>query len=388
MAITYTEFDTTMGTFIKDVRAAILANTDWSYLGYATQIAATTAASAINATSMTFTSGTIPAAVIVGSRIRIDDYATNQYEYRDVTGVTATTISFAALTYAHASGTKIYWGAEVFKATTVRGADMIFDLTGGGIPSLARVALGVYGAYTAPNGTTNGVATNGAINKYLHWRRTAGSAANPVHVILSTSKDHFFISVEGPRGSETGTYNGAYGSQRMYFFMADLVPYSVTDTIPTVVCGGEYVDSTDSSVANKSYIVNISKSLAGTQYWGEGKLLTLTFPQIYTGDAIGAQRYTLADSEYYLSPYVVASDEAGFRGRLNNLYFAGFNTADNADGVYPMVGANVVYNGITFELQAVTKSDASNRNWGPFGAVANEGGTTYWRSPVVAIPVA
>lgn len=388
MAVTYVEFDTTMGLAIKDMRTQILTNTDWSYQGFTTAIATTSANAAANATALTFTSGTIPAAVVAGTMIRIDTYASNQMEYRKVTSVTATTINFSGgLVFAHGSGTSIFWGNEVFKTTTVRGADMYIDLAGDQ-PTLGRLAIACYGTWTAPTSTVAGIAGNGTIYKYLFWRSTVGSYTNPVHCILSSTKDHFFLSVEGPRANETGPQSATYGSQRNYFFMADLVPYSGSDTTPVVVCGGHHIDSNTASVANKNYIVNVSKSLNGLQYWVEGKLLTLMTPVLNSTQTFGSQRFTTADNEFYLAPYVVSADDCGFRGRLNNIYYAGANFADNADGVYPAVGANLTYNGITYELQAVNKSDANTGNSGPLGYTNNGSTGDFAKSAVVAIPIA
>lgn len=393
MAIYYSEFDTTNQNLMVDLRAAIVANTDWTFQGYNTSLISTSAVAAAGATALTFTSGTIPAAIVVGSRIRIDTYASGVAEYRDVTAKTATTLTVAALSNAHASGANIFWGAEVFKTTTVRGADMFLDLSGAAYPTWMRLGVRALNTYTSPTGTADGTYTGGAAERYIYWRRNVGAATNPVHVTLSTSKDHFFVSIEGPRASETNPTSATYGSPRNYFFMSDVVPYSVGDTTPVfAVGGGNISDSTVTTVGSfstiRNYLINTSKNITNTGFFPEGKLLTLAVPDMNGGLMVGAQRYTQLDSEYYMSPFVVASDEAGFRGRLSSFFFAGYNTASNVDGVYPMVGSRVTYNSVTYEFQAVSKgsSDAFN-DWGPFGIV-NNNGTTFFYSPVVAIPVA
>lgn len=388
MAVYYAEFDSTLGQLPVDLRSYILANPDWSYQGYTTSLTTTTAVANASATSLTFSSGSLPSAVIVGSMLRIGDYGSGVAEFRKVTAVTATTVTVAALTYAHPVGTSIYWGNEVYKTTTVRGSNMIVDLTYDN-PNLARLAMATYGGWTAPTGTTAGVSSLGVAPKFIYMRAQAGALANPVHVIISSSKDHLYINVEGPRGSESGTNNGAYGSTREYFFIADLVPYSTSDTTPVVVSGGRIQDTPNSDWSYGSHICTVSQSLNGLQYWVQAKLVSLQFLAGNYGNTIGVQRYTTADDEFYLAPLVVAADDCGFRGRLNNLYIAGFNFADNADGVYPMVGARVTYDGIEYELQSVNKGDAlGNWNtWGSFGAVTNSSSSTYWRSVVAAIPV-
>lgn len=388
MAVYYAEFDSTLGQLPVDLRSYILANPDWTYQGYTTALTTTTVAAAVSGTTLTFASGSLPAAVVVGSMIRIGDYGSGVAEFRKVTAVSTTTVTVAALTYAHPIGTSIYWGNEVYKATTVRGANMVVDLTYD-TPNLARLAMATYGGWTAPTGTTAGTVSMGTAPKWLYMRAQAGGLSNPVHVVISSSKDHLYINVEGPRGSEPGSNNGAYGSTREYFFIADLVPYSTSDTTPVVVSGARIQDTPYSDWSYGNYVCTVSQSLNGLQYWVPAKLLSLQFMAGNYANTIGAQRYTTADDEFYLAPLVVAADDAGFRGRLNNLYIAGFNFADNPEGVYPMAGARVQYNGIEYELQAVNKGDAlGNWNtWGPFGCVTNNGSGTYWRSIVAAIPV-
>lgn len=388
MAIYYSEFDSTTATLIKDLKAAVLTNPDWTSGNYTTAIGSLSAAANAAATSVTVASGTLPAGFVVGSMVRIGDYAGN-HEWRQATSVSATSIGFATgLSYTFPIGTSLYWGNEVVKATTVRGANMIVDFVGGnGQPSLVRLPLATYGGWTAPTASAAGIVTGGLSPKYLYYRRTGGAIGNVVHCVVSSSKDHLFISVEGPRGSETGSQNGVYGSAKNYFFVADLVPYSTSDVTPVVVAGGSINDGASQDSTTRSWVVTVSKNLTSTSNWVEGKLLTLQVPNMNLDWTVGYQRFTTADDEFYLAPYVLAEDDCGFRGRLNNIYSAGFNFATNSEAMYPMTGAEVVYNGITYKLQTVNKSDASYVYCGPLGMVDNIGGSQYWKSPIVAIPI-
>lgn len=387
MAISYSEFDSTAGTVVRDIKEFILTNSDWTYLGDPNTIGAISVPLTVGATSATFSS--TPVGLAVGSSIRIGTYASNVFEYRILTAVTSTTISWnAPLLSAYSAATPVYWGNEVLRTTSTRGANIIFDLTGSADTNSLRLPIKVLGGWSAPSGTLPGVASNGSVPKYLYWKRSSGQQNNVVHCTVSVSKEHVFIMVEGPRGSETGAQNSSYGSQRNYFFVADMVPYSASDTVAAVVAGGAPTDTNDASIINRNFVVNISKSITGTKNWVEGKLLTLQVPNVGTSDTVGIQRFSTIEDEFYFAPYVVSSDEAGFRGRLNNIYNAGLNGADNPEGMFPSVGAELTYAGGTFILTAVTKSDATSRNWGPLGMVGNDSSSSFWKSPIVAIPKA
>lgn len=387
MAISYSEFDSTAGTVVRDIKNFILTNSDWTYLGDPNPIGSLSSPVAVGATSITFTA--VPAGLSVGSVIRIGTYASNVFEYRVLTSVTETTIEWSSpLLNSYPTSTSLYWGNEVLRTTTSRGANIIFDLTGGADGSNARLPIKVLGGWSAPSGILPGAVSNGSVPKYLFWRRSGGGFNNVVHCTISVSKEHVFIMVEGPRGSETGAQNSSYGSQRNYFFIVDMVPYSTSDSVAAVVAGGTPIDSNDASVANRNFVVNISKSIEGTKNWVEGKLLTLQVPNVGTSDTVGVQRFSTIEDEFYFAPYVVSSDEAGFRGRLNNIYNAGLNGADNPEGMYSSVGAELTYGGGTYILTAVNKSDATSRNWGPLGMVGNDSSTSFWKSPIVAIPKA
>lgn len=387
MAISYSEFDSTAGTVVRDIKDFILTNSDWTYLGDPNSIGTLVSPLAAGATSITFSA--TPVGLDVGSVVRIGTYASNVFEYRVLTAVTSTVITWSSpLLNSYAAATPIYWGNEVLRTTTSRGANIIFDLTGSADVNTMRLPIKVLGGWSAPSGTIPGISTGGSVPKYLYWKRTAGSLTNVVHCTVSISKEHVFIMIEGPRGSEVGAQNSSYGSQRNYFFIADLVPYSASDSISAVVTGGTPTDTNDSSIANRNFVVNISKSITGTKNWVEGKLLTLQVPNVGTSDTVGVQRFSTIEDEFYFAPYVVSSDEAGFRGRLNNIYNAGLNGEDNPEGMIPSVGAELTYAGGTYILTAVNKSDATSRNWGPLGMVGNDSSTSFWKSPIVAIPKA
>lgn len=385
MAMHYVEFDTTSQNLFADLRTQILTSTDWARLTPDTTLLVTSGATAAAATSLPFAS-TTGSGLTVGSVIMIDDGANR--EYRAITAITATTITVAALTYAHASGTPIRWGSELYKATTTRGAQMVIDLndavltaTGGGLTAA------VYQAHDGTNAgtpSTNGV---GKSQRYLYWRTNAGAATHPLHVVLSVGKEHFFLSVEGPRGGETGTLNAQYGSLKNYIFLCDIVPYDVGDTVPVVFAGGQSTNTWDGAFTNFSHVGHVSRNLANTGNWAPARLATLDFPKGGWGDTINYQRQRQADNKFILSPYVVFLEDTGMRGRLSSFFYAGWNWPDNNYEVPPPpVGTKVEYQGNWYKLLAVNKSDGARHCWAQLGAASQASGTLYARSPIVAVP--
>lgn len=308
MAVQFTEFVTTQANLLADIRAAILANPDW--------------------------------------------------------------------TRPNAAGKP-----SLYKCTTTRGADMIVDFE----DSAATLLSLVMAVYTSHDGTT-GV---GKSQRWLYFRGTAGVTTMPLYVVLSISKDHLFISVEGPRSTDPNTTSTTYGSVRNYFFICDLVPYHAGDTTPVVVTGGHSVAVPYASVTSNDHQVYISKSKTGIP-WDQAKIATIDFPSMFTTDTIQTQRQCAYDSNYYLFPYVVVSDGDGIRGRLANIFFAGYNqTSDAPEVPTPAVQAKVSYNSQWYKLIAANKHDGTsggNNTWGPLGATANTGASSS-RSVAVAVPV-
>jgi hypothetical protein len=385
MATQYIEFDTTAQNLFADLRTQILTSTDWARLTPDTTLLVTSAATAAGATSLPFAS-TSGSGLAVGSVIMIDDGATR--EYRTITAITATAITVAAMTYAHASGIPIRWGSELYKGTTTRGAQMVIDLNDTPLAANGTaLSMAIYQSHDGTNAGTPSMNGVGRAQRYLYWRVSAGAATHTLHVVLSVGKEHFYLSIEGPRGGETGSANGQYGSLRQYVFLCDLVPYDVGDTTPVVFAGGSSTAAADGAFTNFSHIGHVSKNLAGTGNWAPARLATLDFPKGGWGDTLNLQRQRQADNMFMLAPYVVFLDDTGMRGRLSSFFFAGFNWPDNNYEVPPPpVGTKVQYQGDWYKLLPVNKSEASRNCWAQFGAVTQSNGTLYARSPVVAVP--
>lgn len=378
MATHYVEFDTNSQALFQDLRTQILTSTDWARLTPDTVLLNTSTATAALGTSLPF-AATAGSGLAIGSVISIGDGAVR--EYRTITAITATAITVAAMTYAHPQASPIRWGNEVYKATTTRGADMIIDLNDAHLAVTdANLKMAVYRSHDGLVGTDKSL-------RYLYWRSTAGAANHPLHVILSLGKEHFFLSVEGPRGGETGAANATYGSYRNYVFLNDVTPYDPGD-IPVVFAGGSYPNSASAAFTIFSHIGHTSRNLAGITPWAQARLETLEFPKAGYQDTFNVQRLRALDSKYIFSPYVVFLDDTGMRGRLNSFFFAGYNQPDlgSTDVAPPQVGAKQEYQGNWYKLLAVNKSDSNISCWNQFGAANQANSTTFQRSPVVAVP--
>lgn len=377
MATHYIEFDSNSQTLMADLRTQMLTSTDWARLTSDTVLLNTNGSTAAGATSLPF-AATGSSGLSVGSIIMIDDGSVR--EYRTITAMTSTTITVAAMTYAHASGTAIRWGNELYRATTTRGAQMVIDLND------QHFAVTDTGLKMAVYATHDGTTGLGKSQRFLHWRTTAGAATHPLHVILSLGKEHFFLSIEGPRAGETGAMNANYGSLRNYAFLSDLVPYDAGDTVPVVFAGGQSITTWDGAFANQSHIGHVSRNLQNTGYWSAAKLATLDFAKGGFAETLNLQRQRQVDNKHLLAPYVVFVEDTGMRGRLASFFFAGYTVPDVHEVPPPPITTKVEYQGQWYKLLPVTKSDSARHCWSQFGASAQATAGTYARSVVVAVP--
>jgi hypothetical protein len=379
--IHYAEFDTTTQAVLADLRTEILKCADWSRIGAAEDIIGniTVATSAYNTSALTVASTTgMP--VAVGSVVSVNDGPLR--ETRVVTGVTATQIQFGTpLAFAHAIGAPIRIGNQIFKATTTRGAQMVVDLAAGGLdfPQALGLSLAVYQSH-------DGTVGQGRQNKYVQWRYSNYNQVTPLHVILSLSKEHLFIAIEGPRPGETGAVHASYGSFRNYFFLSDLVPYDEEDVTPVVVSGGATMTSVMSSTANLSHQAHVSRNLENTGSWTPARLASLQVVSAGEPSVLNVQRQREIDDRYILTPYVVFADDDGMRGRLSSIFFAGVNQSSEFAVSPPPIGSRVQYQGLWYKLIAANKGDGARAAWGPLGMAANDTTTSFQRSVVVGVP--
>lgn len=373
--IHYVEFDTTSLTLQGDLETRILQCTDWSRLGANPPVLTTTTQQMNPGTGAVDVVST--AGLSAGMVVSFGSGATR--ETRVLTVVTAGQIQFEDVMGTHAVGTEVRLGNVILKATTTRGADMIVDLAGAGSAPFTGLGLATYVTHDGTTGT-------GKQLKYVQWRYSSWTTSIPLHVVLSVSKEHIFFSIEGPRPGEAGTASAQYGSFRNYFFLCDLVPYDEEDVTPVVVSGGATLVAVASSVANSSHVAHTSRNLDNTTFWSPGRLASLQVPCAGDAGVLNVQRQRELDDRYILTPYVLFSDADGMRGRLGNIFFAGFNQSTEFSVSPPPIGARVQYQGLWYRLVAVSKGDGNRAAWGPLGAVSNETSNNFQRSVVVGVP--
>lgn len=383
MAVTFEQFDTTQGNLINDLATKIAAHPDWEEMSITWPTTNLTSSASSSSTTFTVES---TAGMFEGQRVMFMVGGTNPIGrlVTSVTSPTTFTVSSSLGSTANTSTTVTPEG-RVLKATTTRGAPMIIDLLAGN-PSTDTYRMDVRFWSALPLDYTQANPSD-ATDKSCYWRPSGGTSTQTIHVILSISKEHLFISLEGPRSYETGTANSTYGSLRNYVFMSDLVPYHAADVVPTVVAHGT-PPSAAATVSNGSFLCYQSRDSQDTESWPACRLASLAFPTIVTTDTVSLEPKCSIDGNHYLFPYVVFSDEEGIRGRLARFFFAGGNFSTYFNDVSSSSGELVTFDGIRYKLLSVNVSDSSNDAWGAFGASDNGTSSRSGYSAVVAVPFA
>lgn len=377
MPTTYTEFDTTAAGLIAALKSAILANSAWSAIDITPVSTTNTVATSSSGSTVTLTSA---AGFVAGQWITANPGATEVY--RQVTSVSGNVVTISGTWGAvYAIGTTFRTRNNIVKATTDRGADMIVDLEGADTNN-GWLGLAVYRQWT---GTVPGGHVDPDLYS-IYYRATSSTSAIPVHAIVSASKNHLFISLEGPRAYELNPTSTTYGSVRNYFAISDLVPYHVADTVPAVVTAGTY-NLNNPTVLQGAFRAAISRDTTNTLSWQAARLASLDWPTVVTTDVLTMPRTCTIDGKTYLFPYVVFSMAEGLRGRLKHFFYAGTSAPTYAADLPEPVGTKVTYDGVVYKLLAVNKGDNTNAAYGPFGAAGN-GSTSITRSVVVAVPFA
>lgn len=367
------------GLLSAAVKQAILKQSDWAHLQLSTgtQNTTLTAGASIGATQVQ-TNTTIPS----GSYITIGNGAATP-EVRLTTGVSGSAgafiVTFAdALVAAYSNGAAVGVGSYV-KATTTRGAQMVLDLADA-TPSTTGMQIGIYRTHDGTTGVDK-------LTRYVSYRASAGT--NLMHATISNSKEMIFISVEGPRGGETGAFSASFGSQMQHLVLADIVPYFGGDTVPAVACVGHI----SQSFSDQTTFINVSRNQGNNSSWVQGRLLsmqTVIAPQVSTNMNGYNQLFAKGDGNTYLWPYVVVEGQDGLRGRLNQIFFVGFPhvpLVPIAGEGPPTLGETVTYSSNSYRIVAANKGAASsNDNWSPLGAVSNNT-STYMYAPLIAVPI-
>lgn len=385
----YQEFDTTPQNLIKDLRANVLLCTDWADISptpFSTTVSGTLA---VNATTVNVAS---TSGFSVGDVIVFEPGTANEERRAIATITSATQLTLGSgngTIFAHASGSTVRHGRAVLKATTTRGVQMVVDLAGSIQTQQLTSLLPIF--YRTHDGTVTG-GVDPTVPRYVFFRSSSAGTASfntmVIHCVVSASKEHLFLSVEGPRAWEANASSTTYGSQRQYLFMADLVPYHVADTTPVVVVGAGIANSASNSVATNSHVCFVSRNTGDSRSWTPGRLASLGVPNGASPDQPGLRRRCSIDGNTYLFPYVYFDDAEGIRGRLNNIYYAGSNFTTDVNQEPVNADDLATFDGKTFQTVAVDKGDGSgNASWGPLGISLNTSGNAF-RSTMIGLPVA
>lgn len=278
---------------------------------------------------------------------------------------------------------------NLVSCTTTNSGTMIVDV--GAAALVSRTYAIPVRAWRAHNGTTG----TDSKDFDLHWRLSSGGAStDPLHVTVSASKDMLWIQIEGPRPSEANVEDATRGSAKTSFFMTALNPYFGGDTNPVVVAGGKiYANTTLINRNDEPYgAVFVSQgATASTPAWAAAVLATVQPPPSFSSWT--PQPVALLDSgNYYMFPYVVIENDAGIRGTLTDLYYAGINVSiDTSNGFdHPApVGELVTYSSKTYKLLTSIKGDYGAGNnqiiYAPLGAFTNTNAADWFRSTVVGV---
>jgi hypothetical protein len=250
---------------------------------------------------------------------------------------------------------------SVLQATTPLGATMAVDLVGGGAADNLHMKPKFWRLFSAGSGTD-------AYQRYIYWSRNGNSisSSSTLHVRVTAGSTLLYVEIEGPQAGESGA-DASQGSWRQAFFIAQMTPYFVGDTVPAVVAGGSgYTNNESQAVGGYGIQCAVSRNQANTAPWVMAKLASLS--PLDTSQAGRGWTYqpVASDGNTYLLPYVVFEDVAGIRGRLTDLFFAGYPSGEN--GVFDTVanglaaGQQVTFGGNTYKITAPYRNEGQSGN--------------------------
>jgi hypothetical protein len=277
---------------------------------------------------------------------------------------------------------------QVLKATTPLGATIAVDLVGGGAVDTQALRPTFWRLWS-------GSGTDALAGRFLYWKRSAGgTTANPLHCKVAAGPTLLYIEIEGPRFNEAGADSVSYGSLRQCLCVAQLTPYFAGDAVPAVAVLGSTATSLFNSPISsdpRSMVCNVSMNAANTAPWVTAFALTLAQP---ASQQIGGWQTPLmasGDGNAYLAPWVIFEQLAGIRGRLSDVFYAGWygaNLVNAGDTPAVLQPSDVVsYGGNSYRMCAPYKSDGSNSGYsgGSFGMPYNLSPATNQHSPMVAV---
>lgn len=378
MPTQYYEFDATPATLIEALRTRILgigatpAGTDWTDISV-TGLPSTTTSGAMSTSSVPLTSTT---GFAVGQVVAIGTDANR--EYRILTAVSSTNISWTGVNnlHTHPTGDPVVAVSAIFKNVAPNGAQIVLDLLGAatlGGPATHAMNVNLFRQHDGTTGVDK-------VSRGLAWKSTATVMTDPVHIILSVGPGHIYLSIEGPRGGESGADN-INGSYRQTLGVCELVPYFTGGPAAVVVIGHI---NTGASAAD--VLCHVSRNHENTSSWVPARLATLqpALGGVPPGGApFGLTRRSVGDGKDYLWPYVVVETGGGLRGRLKQFHYAGITVGSANDPTYP-VGERYTFESVNYIGLSPFRA-VSGSTWSAFGATDNS--AAVHRSPIVAVPL-
>ena len=192
MAIAFSEFESTVATVLDDIKAAILASSDWSEIVITPF--STTTSSSTGPTGSTVNVASV-AGLSVGQSFTIASGTANE-RVRVITAIAGNTItvnsSWGAII---ASGASIITRDSIVQTTTTRGVPIILNLMGD-VWDTNVMGTAFYQSWsgTAPGGFTDRQPSA------LYWRIASGLATSAqLHVTVSAGNLHVFDPSTGNR---------------------------------------------------------------------------------------------------------------------------------------------------------------------------------------------
>lgn len=254
--------------------------------------------------------------------------------------------------------------ASVVKSTTTRGAELVVDLAKSAATAI-RLGISAWRVWT---GSGPGTGTDESGTRYLTWRNSGGATSDTLYVIVSVSKEHLFISVEGPKAGDTNAISSTAGSATQTMYLGDIVPYHAGDTVPT--CAFVCYDQTTLG-QSVTYSILVGRDQGGTRSWSPATLATVQAPSTSVNPTL-LQHYAKGDSKTYLFPWLVVEHADGLRGRLAEIFSGGWisqaPTATSPGGLSP--DFEVTYSSKTYKLvrawrfPGASSSDSFISPWG------------------------
>jgi hypothetical protein len=261
---------------------------------------------------------------------------------------------------------------NIVQATTTRGANLAIDLAGAAAT-----------AYKATFTVFRSGTSTDPITRYLNYTGAGNSTSAVLRCTMTAWKEGIVLNVEGPRPGETGADSATYGSIANTFALVDLVPYHAGDTEETVVCVSQ---ASSTNGTGQELNVWVGRDAAATRVWEDARLLSVSAPSTL----IKWQPYSALDDKVYLWPYLVVENRDGLRGRLADVFFAGWSGGETIQpGDYQTALSpwqEITYDSKTWLLVPAYKTYSTSPMSGPFGRVTNSTSSAgAWLTPLIAI---